>query len=196
MSKLFVIMGKSATGKDSIFKALIETIRVDLTRIIPYTTRPIREGETDGIEYYFISEKSMDTLISQGKVIERRTYQTMYGDWNYLTVDDGQFNLEEKKAYLMIATPEAYRKLVQYFGKENVIPLLIEVEDGVRLSRALQRERQQKNPKYAEMCRRYLADEMDFSDKIIKELNVKKIYKNEDFQSCIHDIVDDIIKTM
>lgn len=196
MSKLFVIMGKSATGKDSIFKALIETIRVDLTRIIPYTTRPIREGETDGIEYYFISEESMDTLISQGKVIERRTYQTMYGDWNYLTVDDGQFNLEEKKAYLMIATPEAYRKLVQYFGKENVIPLLIEVEDGVRLSRALQRERQQKNPKYAEMCRRYLADEMDFSDKIIKELNVKKIYKNEDFQSCIHDIVDDIIKTM
>lgn len=189
-------MGKSATGKDSIFKALIETIRVDLTRIIPYTTRPIREGETDGIEYYFISEESMDTLISQGKVIERRTYQTMYGDWNYLTVDDGQFNLEEKKAYLMIATPEAYRKLVQYFGKENVIPLLIEVEDGVRLSRALQRERQQKNPKYAEMCRRYLADEMDFSDKIIKELNVKKIYKNEDFQSCIHDIVDDIIKTM
>lgn len=196
MSKLFVIMGKSATGKDSIFKALIETIRVDLTRIIPYTTRPIREGETDGIEYYFISEESMDTLISQGKVIERRTYQTMYGDWNYLTVDDGQFNLEEKKAYLMIATPEAYRKLVQYFGKENVIPLLIEVEDGVRLSRALQRERQQKNPKYAEMCRRYLADEMDFSDKIMKELNVKKIYKNEDFQSCIHDIVDDIIKTM
>lgn len=196
MSKLFVIMGKSATGKDSIFKALIENIRVDLTRIIPYTTRPIREGETDGIEYYFISEESMDTLISQGKVIERRTYQTMYGDWNYLTVDDGQFNLEEKKAYLMIATPEAYRKLVQYFGKENVIPLLIEVEDGVRLSRALQRERQQKNPKYAEMCRRYLADEMDFSDQIIKELNVKKIYKNEDFQSCIHDIVDDIIKTM
>lgn len=189
-------MGKSATGKDSIFKALIENIRVDLTRIIPYTTRPIREGETDGIEYYFISEESMDTLISQGKVIERRTYQTMYGDWNYLTVDDGQFNLEEKKAYLMIATPEAYRKLVQYFGKENVIPLLIEVEDGVRLSRALQRERQQKNPKYAEMCRRYLADEMDFSDQIIKELNVKKIYKNEDFQSCIHDIVDDIIKTM
>lgn len=196
MSKLFVIMGKSATGKDSIFKALIENIRVDLTRIIPYTTRPIREGETDGIEYYFISEESMDRLISQRKVIERRTYQTMYGDWNYLTVDDGQFNHKEKKAYLMIATPEAYRKLVQYFGKENVIPLLIEVEDGVRLSRALQRERQQKNPKYAEMCRRYLADEMDFSDQIIKELNVKKIYKNEDFQSCIHDIVDDIIKTM
>ena len=53
-----------------------------------------------------------------------------------------------------------------YFGKENVIPIYIQVDDGVRLERALERERTQKEPKYAELCRRFLADEKDFSEEI------------------------------
>lgn len=196
MSKLFVIMGKSATGKDSIYKLLLASEKVNLTKIIPYTTRPIREGEVDGVEYYFISRESMLAFISQGKVVEKRSYQTVHGEWTYLTIDDGQFHKQEEKAYLMIATPEAYRRLVQYFGEDSVVPILIEVEDGIRLDRALRRERQQKTPRYAEMCRRYLADEVDFSDDTIKELNIEKIYQNDDLRVCVGNIIDDIIKIM
>lgn len=57
----------------------------------------------------------------------------------------------------MIGTLESYYGMREYFGEEQLIPIYIEVEDGLRLERALCRERQQKEPKYAEMCRRFLA---------------------------------------
>ena len=64
----------------------------------------------------------------------------------------------------MIGTLEAYLQIRDYFGKEKVVPIYIEVEDGERLSRALGREKLQKEPKYEEMCRRFLADAADFSE--------------------------------
>ena len=69
------------------------------------------------------------------------------------------------------------------------------MEDGLRLSRALDRERRQQNPKYAELCRRYLADEKDFSEKNLAVLNIAGRYKNEDLETCISNIVSDITDT-
>ena len=80
------------------------------------------------------------------------TYDTIHGPWNYFTVDDGQFD-QDTADYLMIGTLESYQKMREYFGEERIVPLYIEVEDGERLMRALTRERMQKEPKYAEMCR-------------------------------------------
>ena len=57
MNKLFVLMGKSSTGKDTIFKEVLKNKEVELKTIVPYTTRPIREGEKDGVEYYFVSSE-------------------------------------------------------------------------------------------------------------------------------------------
>ena len=62
----------------------------------------------------------------------------------------------------MIGTLESYKEMCIYFGEENLLPIYIEVSDGMRLERALKREHLQQNPKYAEMCRRFLADEQDF----------------------------------
>ena len=50
MGKIFYIMGKSASGKDTIYKELIEKMP-KFHSIVPYTTRPMREGEKDGVEY-------------------------------------------------------------------------------------------------------------------------------------------------
>lgn len=88
----------------------------------------------------------------------------MYGIWNYFTVDDGQVDLAND-SYLLVGTLESYRKVQAYYGLEQVIPIYVEVEDGLRLSRAVERERAQREPKYAELCRRFLADEADFPKK-------------------------------
>lgn len=53
MGKIFYLMGKSSSGKDTIFKALLSDGELSLKQIVPYTTRPIREGEQNGVEYFF-----------------------------------------------------------------------------------------------------------------------------------------------
>ena len=88
----------------------------------------MREGEKDGVEYYFVTDEILEKYREEGKIIELRTYQTVYGDWKYATIDDGQINLDEND-YLMIGTLESYIKTKEYYGNENLIPLYIEVED-------------------------------------------------------------------
>ena len=70
------------------------------------------------------------------------------------------------------------------------------MEDGQRLLRALNREMQQKEPKYAEMCRRFLADEKDFSKDIIEELGIKKQFENNDEKKCLDEIIEYVKRTM
>lgn len=195
MSKIFIVMGKSATGKDTIFKELLERTKDHLKTIIPYTTRPIRTGETDGVEYYFVTNEKRDELKAQGKIIEERVYQTVMGEWAYFTADDGQVDLSHN-SYLMISTLEGYRNLVNYFGAESIVPVYIEVEDGIRLERALNRERIQVNPKYEEMCRRFLADQEDFKEENLRELHIEKRYFNVDKETCIQEILSDIMKSL
>ena len=52
MGKIYYIIGKSSSGKDTIFKELLARIP-QLKRVVPYTTRPVREGEENGVEYFF-----------------------------------------------------------------------------------------------------------------------------------------------
>ncbi len=192
MGKIFYLMGKSSSGKDTMFKKLIEDKALGLKTIVGYTTRPMREGERDGVEYFFVDEEKMLSLEVEGKVIERRSYNTVHGIWSYFTVDDGQVNLDSDDKYLLIGTLESYEKVRNYYGKENLIPLYISVDDGLRLQRALDRERQQDNPKYAEMCRRFLADEADFSKENIDRCEITVSYENVDLESCYKLICDRI----
>lgn len=187
MGKIFYIMGKSSSGKDTIYKKIQEKMP-ELKSIILYTTRPIREGEQNGIEYYFVNEKLCEQLEKAGKVIELRAYDTVHGVWKYFTVDDGQIQLE-KDNYLVIGTLESYKKMKVYYHAESLIPIYIEVEDGERLQRALNRERGQETPKYAELCRRFLADTVDFSEKNLKEMGISLRFENRDMDLCIKEIM-------
>lgn len=191
MSKIFVVMGKSAAGKDTIYKGLEQNKNLDLKTVVIYTTRPIREGEQDGREYFFVDEKYFENVHEKNSVIEHRKYNTVYGIWHYFTVDDGQINLEENN-YLIIGTLESYEQIKKYFGEKTVVPIYIEIEDGIRLSRALNREQKEKTPKYAEMCRRFLADEKDFAEENIKKLGILKKYNNMDTDKCLQEISKDI----
>ncbi len=181
MGKLFCMMGKSASGKDTVYRRLLEEGELPLSRIVPYTTRPARFGETDGEEYYFVNEAQLAHFDKAGRVIELRSYHTVYGVWNYFTVDDGQIDLS-RRDYLMIATVEAYMKIRDYFGDFAVVPIYIEVEDGLRLQRALDRERLQQNPGYAELCRRFLADAQDFSEERLLKAGIRRRFLNENLE--------------
>lgn len=194
MGKIFYLMGKSSSGKDTMFKKLIEDKSLGLKTIVGYTTRPMREGERDGVEYFFVDEEKMLALEAEGKVIERRSYNTVHGIWSYFTVDDGQVALVSDDKYLLIGTLESYEKVRNYYGKEYLVPLYISVDDGIRLQRALDRERQQDKPKYAEMCRRFLADEADFARDNIDRCEITVSYENVDLESCYKRICDKILE--
>ena len=192
MGKIFYLMGKSSSGKDTIYR---ELLRADagkgfLKAIVSYTTRPIREGEREGREYHFVEEEEFQRLLALGKVIEHREYHTWHGLWRYFMVDDGQVVLEEKQKYLMIGTLEGYTSLKQYFGENQVVPLLVELDDGERLQRALNREKKQQNPKYHEMCRRFLADSEDYAEEKIQAAGIGRRFRNEDLKKCLGEISD------
>ncbi|MBE5829721.1 MAG: guanylate kinase [Butyrivibrio sp.] len=188
MGKIFLLMGKSTSGKDTIYRNIIEDESLFLKKVVPYTTRPQRSGETDGVQYFFKTEEEYQTLKASGQIIEERTYHTNYGEWRYFTVDDGQIDLTDGD-YLVIGTLESFCYIRDYFGKENVVPLLIDVEARIRLERAMKREGKQENPRYDEMCRRFLADEEDFAEDKLREAGVFTRFSNNDkIEDCIDSI--------
>lgn len=187
MGRIVCLMGKSSTGKDTVYKRLVGDGELGLKNIVPYTTRPIREGEREGREYFFTDETGYRRLKEQGKVIEDRAYRTVHGLWRYFTVNDGQMR-DENQNYILIGTLEAYRMLREYFGADRILPILLEVDDGVRLQRALRRELAQEYPRYEEMCRRFLADAADFSEERIKEAGEMKRIANRDLEECVEEI--------
>ena len=186
MGKIFYLMGKSASGKDTIYKKVKEQMP-ELKTIVIYTTRPIREGEKNGREYYFVDDEKLQELQESGKVIELREYNTVHGIWKYFTVDDGQFDGDVH--YLAIGTLESYVQLRNYFGEERLVPIYVEVEDGLRLERALARERAQEQPKYEEMCRRFLADSADFSVDNLNKAGITHKFFNLDMDKCVGEIM-------
>ncbi len=193
MGRIFYLMGKSATGKDTIYKNLLR-LRPELKTVVPYTTRPIRQGEKNGVEYFFTTCEELERMEAAGKVIEKRTYQTVMGPWSYFTPDDGQFCLAGDAGYLMIGTLESYENMAVYFGRENLIPLYIEVPDGIRIRRALEREESQKIPNYRELCRRYLADEEDFSGEKLERLHITRRFLNIDLEECLRELCEAVDK--
>ena len=194
MGKIYCIMGKSASGKDTIYKELLKQDKVKLQTLVTYTTRPIREGEKDGVEYFFSNEEELEKLISGHKVIEIREYNTMHGVWKYFTVDDGRLDLENH-SYIFIGTLESYLKLRDYYGKEVLVPIYINLDDGLRLNRALMREQQQEKPRYAELCRRFLADEEDFSKNKLEDAEVLMQFENDDLDAALDQIVEFMVQS-
>lgn len=187
MGKIYCVMGKSSSGKDSIYREIMARKELPLERITPYTTRPIREGEVPGKEYIFCNEEQVQQLAETGRIVELRAYDTVYGIWKYFTVDDGQIDLEHC-SYLYIVTLEGYLKMCRYFGKDRIVPIYIDVEDGERLMRAIAREQQQTAPQYEEMCRRFLADTADFSEEKLDKAGIKRVFVNRRLEDTIREI--------
>ena len=205
MGKIFVVMGKTSSGKDTIYKNVLDAItskREEAPKtVVIYTTRPMRPGETNGVEYFFVTEERLRELREQGKVIEERCFHTVHGPWYYFTVNDGQIDLENH-SYLMINTLAGFEMIRAYYttAKETgtqaaatVVPIYIEADAKERLLRYINRESMQKTPNYCEVCRRFLADEEDFSEDELLRLGITKRYQNRNLEECCQEIERDIL---
>lgn len=188
MGRIFYLMGKSASGKDSLLRLILEK-RPELKTYVMYTTRPIRKGEKDGKTYHFTDEAYIYKCRENGSLIEARVYNTIRGSWIYATIDDGQIDLDSGN-YLMTGTLQSYLDTREYFGTDKVVPIYIELEDGKRLRRAIQREEIQNSPDYRELCRRFLTDSEDFSEEKIKSAGITKRFENKELESCAREIMD------
>ena len=188
MGKLFYIMGKSSSGKDTIYEELLTREELGLKPFIMYTTRPIRAKETDGVQYHFVTEETLHRMEEKGQVIELRGYHTVHGMWYYFTADGDAVDMDHYD-YLALGTLESYEKVKAYYGGQRVVPIYIEVEDGMRLERSIKREKKQEKPNYDEVCRRFLADQRDFSEENIKKAGIEKRFQNnEDRQVCMDEV--------
>lgn len=211
MGKIFVIMGKTSSGKDTIYKQVLDNLTSEYGEIAPktvviYTTRPMRPGETNGVEYFFATEAELQKLREQGKVIEERCFHTVHGPWYYFTVNDGQIDLKNH-SYLMINTLAGFEMIRSFYNKQAlagtegkatespndiVIPIYIEADPKERLIRYINRESLQAKPNYKEVCRRFLADEEDFAEEELQRLGIAKRYFNQDLDECCREIEEEI----
>ena len=195
MSNFIYIMGKSASGKDTIYKRIKE--QIDVKTYVLYTTRPIRTGEQEGVDYHYVSDEQMLKFKQEGKVIESRTYQTVKGPWTYATIADEQ--LEQNGDILTVGTLESYNKIKEYYeDKEDtkLLPVYITIDEEERRKRALEREKKQKNPNYEEVERRIKADNIDFSEENLKKAGIgqNETLENYDLDKCVESIVTYIQK--
>lgn len=195
MGKIFCVMGKSSSGKDTVFRRLVEDKELNLKSLVIYTTRPRRSNEENGREYFFINDQIILEYEQENKIIEKRVYNTINGLWTYATIADGQVDLTNN-SYIYIATLESYKSMKRYYGEDNVIPIYLEIDDGVRLERALRREQGLDKPNYKELCRRYIADSDDFSEENIKSARINTIYDNTNLAHCLNKIKNMVIKSI
>ena len=117
-------------------------------------------------------------MVQKGKIVEKRTYDTIYGPWHYFTTSTS-VDLANNN-YIGGNTLKGLDQFIEFYGLENIISILIKVDDGIRLQRALDREKKEDNPKYQELCRRFLADSIDFKEENINKRHITYIINNDD----------------
>ena len=147
--KVIAIVGEAGSGKDSLLQRLCK--KIDGNEIISYTTRPKRDYEKDGVNYYFVTVDEFAELINKDKMLEA----TVFNGWAYGTAID---SLKPNKINIGVFNPEGVEYLCE---NSNVDVLIIHCmcSPKTRLLRQLNREI---NPDINEIIRRFAADAKDF----------------------------------
>lgn len=177
MRKIFAIVGKASTGKDTLTKMLGELLEMPIAT--SFTTRPMRIGEKQGVEYNFISDMDFWDLHGCNLLAEYTSYEVASGEtWHYgLTKEE----LEKDKYILVIVNPDGLRQLKEIYG-HKICSILIDAPADVRIKRYLDRDEVTES-KAEECCRRFLADNKDFknisTDYTVKNIGeLKGVYEN------------------
>ena len=180
MSRIFCLVGKSCSGKDTLCARILAR-HPELLPVIPHTTRPRRTGEEEGQSYHFVTPDQLREYEAEGRVNEKREYHTTQGLWTYFTL---RFELDRDR--LLITTLEGARALMDGYGAQAVHVVYLDVDDRTRLLRCIRREEGQERPDYTELCRRFLADQEDFSPNQLAQLpNLHLLDASQDEDACL-----------
>ena len=149
--KILAICGPAGSGKDWLLHQLVELSNGQLHEIISTTTRPMREGEQNGVNYHFVSDEIFAQLVFNNMMLEA----TSFRGWYYGTCFEA---LDIKKPNIGVFNPDGVRALL---GDPRLEVMVVEIksDDKTRLIRQLQRET---NPDCDEIVRRYQTDKSDF----------------------------------
>lgn len=177
--KLIILIGCSATGKDYILKKSLHSIK-ELNPVISYTTRPMRVGEVNGVDYHFIDTKTMTDMLNNNEFIETRQYNVACKEtWCYGLHKDS-IDIDSDKNYIAIVDLEGFFKIQRYFMKlgmkENLHSIYIKCSAQTRLLRSLHREGEMKDEQVKEIIRRFEDDELFV---VPAETYVDVVLKNE-----------------
>lgn len=198
MIELLYIIGKSSSGKDTVKNKLVNVLENENIRfkeLVIYTTREIRTGEEQGVDYNFVNENTFQKLLANNKVVESRSYEKIQGLVRYFTVLEDKLFEQELKYVVGVGTLVSYNNLVQYFSRFNkgmikITPIYLEVDNSSRLLRAIRRELLETESKqnFEEVCRRFEADELDYSEENILQSGISKRFQNDSIDSTIIEI--------
>lgn len=134
---IVVLVGESASGKSTIAN-LIQERDPSFSKIITYTTRPMRDGETDGVDYHFVSEEEFDRMERNGEFFESASYR----GWRYGSVS-ADYN--DGKDHVVVLTPHGYRRLKRrqqnssWLHHTRVIGIYLDVDRRSRVIKLLER---------------------------------------------------------
>lgn len=181
MGKVIILTGKSGAGKDTICKEL-SNMNVDTTAFVSTTTRPMREGEQEGVNYYYVSKEDFERKIENNEFTEWRTYITKQNGedtvWYY---GSPNVDIDKNKDYAVILDMQGAKEFTEHYGKENCFVVYMEVNDKIREERAMQRGSFDKQ----EYDRRKADDDIKFSDDVVNSIANFRIDNSYDDAECI-----------
>lgn len=151
--QVLALIGKAGAGKDTIQNVTCEAHPNVFHKIISHTTRPPRDNEIDGKDYYFTDIPDFTRRVLNGDMLEA----TEFRGWFYGTSME---SLDEDKINIGVFNPAGVGAMLETPGIDVEV-IYVDTDDKTRLLRYLNRA---ENPDCAEMCRRYYADEQDFAD--------------------------------
>jgi guanylate kinase len=185
MAKYIALCGKSASGKNAIQDTSLSKLSF-LKPIVSITSRPIREGEKEGVDYDFVSHEQIMEFLLSDKLIEHRVYYPEGSDdeWIY-GISQDSVDKDSDNIYIVILDIKGLQEFINYVGKENVLSFYIDASAKTRLLRSLNRQPNATDEQVCEFARRLLADDKDF-DKACKYTDFTLTNETqEDFDSCM-----------
>lgn len=176
---IFVLVGQSNTGKDSLMNVLLSDTSMNLERFLYCTTRPKRESEVDGREYWFKTESQYYEDIKSGGVVESRSYALRDKTVMYYTLD----YIDQSKDYIVTGTINQCISYIDYYGVDIVKPIRVLVSDYDRLLRGISRERSN-HEDYYEVCRRFMDEFEEYTEQNFSRINFLATVENNNFEKC------------
>lgn len=161
---IIVILGKSSAGKDTLLEILSK--KYEFNPIVSHTTRPIRENETNGIDYFFVSRRVFRKMSLTRKFIETREYHTLFNNeddiW-YYGISKKEFDNKNRK--ICVVDDIGLTCLSDYYGRENICTIYLDTDEEIRKDRAIIRG----SFSTEEWERRKTSDNLKFTDDYIRK---------------------------
>lgn len=159
--KLILLIGCMASGKDTILKEMINEGYAE--PVISHTSRPMRKGEKDGIEYHFVSAEEMLKMKENNEFIEFKSYKAANNEKWYYGVNKNSLEKGLSKNYILIVDITGMRQIKEYFKDDKdmeITTIFLDVDKETRRKRAIMRDNMTLE-KVKEIERRLKADDKE-----------------------------------